>query len=197
MQIHAIQNQNTSFGTVRKINYPKAYDVKMRQNLQFKNLDEVRTHLNIVDEFDKRMADLKAMATNLKVILNYDKLEGNDKLYADALLKRVSDNEKEDLTVEMSMSNNNYEFGHPFCHGYLDIDFPGLVEEWKNLPESYIDPKVDITYHLNTGECNLDDDLTFFYGRLPVPKPNYLQETIKATLLHKGKRFYEYDQRHS
>lgn len=195
MHVYPVQNQSTSFGSVRKISYPKYYDQKMKTNLHFNNLEEVRQHLQIVDEFDKRIADLKNMPTNIKEILNYDELIGDDKNYADALLKRVPENEKEDLTVGLSMSNNNEEIGSTFCHGYLAIDYPTLAEEWKRLPESYMDPKLNITYHLTKGECRLEDDITFFDGRLPVPKPNYLQERIKESLLHDGKVFYEYDKR--
>ena len=197
MKINAIHNHSTSFGNVRNVRYPKYYDAKMRQDLQFKTLDEMKQHLEIVTEFDKRMADLKAMTTNLKDILEYDQLKDDDKKYADALVKRISDKEKEALTIDMSMSNNDREIGSTFSHGYLAIDYPTLVEEWKNLPESYMDPKISITYHLTKGECKLEDALTFFYGRLPVPKPNYLKERIKENLLHEGKEFYEYDQRHS
>ena len=188
MKINAIQNQNPSFGKVREIWYDKnLIHNKLMTNLNFENVDEMRLRLQRIDEFKKRIADLKAMKTNLKELLDYDKLKGNDRKYAEALLSNISDKEKEDLTVDITMDGRKaWE-----RLAYLTIKFPKLYEEWGR--EEYLGPKYNAMSEITSKEDDwkLDSDIAYFYGMLPVPRPNVVKKCIKSVLLQEGEKLYK------
>lgn len=187
MKINAIQNQNPSFGRVREIWYDKnLIHNKLMTNLNFESVEEMRLRLQRIDEFKKRITDLKAMKTNLKELLDYDKLKGNDKKYADALLSNISDKEKEDLTVDISMDDRVFWARL----AYLTIKFPKLYEEWDR--EEYLGPMYNCMSEVTSKEDDwkLDSDVAYFFGKMPVPRPNVVKKCIKSVLLQEGEKFY-------
>ena len=178
MKINAIQNQNTSFGSVRAVIYPKSYNAKMNKDLQYKHL------------FDRSVDKLKTMKTNVMDLLEYDKLTGKDKIYADLLLSSISDKEKEDLTVEIELCNNGYKGLYKNSRGYMNIYFPELAKEW-NYPEKDDVGTKYVIYAEKGGHDLKDEDYYFFFGKLPMPTPKFLKQNLPRFLLYEGEELYD------
>lgn len=178
MHINPIQNQSTSFKSVRAVTYPKSYNAKMNKDLQYKDL------------FDNSVDKLKTVKTNVMDLLEYDKLTDKNKIYADLLLKNMSENEKKDLTVEVALCNNGFDGQYKNSRGYMRIYFPELAKEW-NYPEKG-DVGINYAIYSQEGGHDLNDENYYFlFNELPMPTPKFLEQTLHECLLYLGKDLYE------
>ena len=178
MQVQTIQSNNTSFGSVRAVTYPKSYNTKMNKDLQYKHL------------FDRSADKLKAIKTNVMDLLEYDKLTGKDKIYVDLLLSNISDKEKKDLTVELELCDNGYKGLYKNSRGYMNIYFPELAKEW-NCPEKDDVGLKYVIYSEKGGHDLKDEDYYFFFGKLPMPTPKFLKQALSRLLLYEGEELYD------
>lgn len=173
MQVQAINNIN--FGAVRKVTYPKSYDVKADKEFQY-------------SAFREKIDALKAMSTNIKYLLDYNKLTGNNKLYADTVLSEISDKEKDDLTVELNLDDDGNNIGFS-CYGYMTMYFPNLANEWNRNTENDR-PEQDILFCSKSLDMK-DKWYTHVNDKLPVPTPGFLKYQIKSFLLQEGETHYK------
>lgn len=182
MKISAIQNQNVSFGSVKAVTYPKSYNSLMKNDLQYKRL------------FDKSVDKLKEIKTNLKDLIGYNELSGKEKLYADTLLSKVSDEEKEDLTIKLELCNNGYDGKYKNSRGYMKIYFPNLSKEWDYPTEDGVG--VDYVFYDKNDSPDLkDENYYFFFGKLPMPTPKYLKQALRLVLSDLSEELYNETQR--